>query len=74
MTLREMGRAMVAPASVFASPEQVLEDPELSNEQKIEVLLRWNTTLRKKPSLSRGANSERPIGSRQPTDALVGCL
>jgi hypothetical protein len=41
MTLREMGRAMVAPASVFASPEQVLEDPELSNEQKIEVLLRW---------------------------------
>jgi ubiquinone biosynthesis O-methyltransferase len=32
---------MLAPASVFASPEQVLEDPQLSGEQKIEVLLRW---------------------------------
>jgi starvation-inducible DNA-binding protein len=41
MTRREIEKAMLAPASVFASPEEVLEDPELSSEQKIEVLLRW---------------------------------
>jgi starvation-inducible DNA-binding protein len=32
---------MLAPASVFASPEQVLDSPELTSAQKIEVLLRW---------------------------------
>jgi hypothetical protein len=38
MTSREIEKAMLAPASVFASPG---EDPEPSSEQKIEVLLRW---------------------------------
>jgi hypothetical protein len=32
---------MFAPASVFASPEHVLEEAQLSKEQKIEILLRW---------------------------------
>jgi hypothetical protein len=32
---------MLAPASVFASPEQVLESAELTSAQKTEVLLRW---------------------------------
>jgi hypothetical protein len=41
MTPQEIEKAMLAPSSVFASPEQVLDDPELSREQKIEILLRW---------------------------------
>ena len=32
---------MFAPASVFASPEDVLDDAQLSKEQKIEIPLRW---------------------------------
>jgi len=32
---------MAAPASVFASPEEVLEHGEFTCEQKIEILRRW---------------------------------
>jgi hypothetical protein len=32
---------MLAPALVFGSPEGVLDNPELSKDQKIEILLRW---------------------------------
>lgn len=34
-------RIMLDPSGVFASPEDVLSDPALSHEQKIEALLRW---------------------------------
>lgn len=34
-------RAMLEPASVFASPEEVLEHDELSKQQKIDILWRW---------------------------------
>jgi hypothetical protein len=34
-------RAMLEPASVFASPEEVLEHDELTNQQKIDILWRW---------------------------------
>jgi hypothetical protein len=37
----DVERAMEAPASVFASPEDVLEHPELTDAQKIEILRRW---------------------------------
>lgn len=37
----EIETAMAAPASVFATPEEVLEHDELSREQKIEILRRW---------------------------------
>ena len=32
---------MEAPASVFATPEEVLEHAELTSAQKIEILRRW---------------------------------
>jgi hypothetical protein len=40
MTPRDLEKAILAPASVFASPEQVVDSPELTSEQKIEILLR----------------------------------
>ena len=41
MTPQELEAAMLNPGSMFASPEEVLENAELSRHQKIEVLLRW---------------------------------
>lgn len=37
----EIEKAMEAPASVFATPEEVLEHTELTPAQKIEILRRW---------------------------------
>jgi hypothetical protein len=37
----EVERAMEAPASVFAAPEEVLAQSGLTREQKIEILRRW---------------------------------
>ena len=34
-------RALLNPASVFATPEAVLAEPGLTDEQKIEILRRW---------------------------------
>jgi hypothetical protein len=41
MTPRDLERAMLAPASVFTSPEQAFDSPDLTSAQKIEFLLRW---------------------------------
>jgi hypothetical protein len=37
----EIETAMEAPASVFATPEEVLEHSELTPAQKMEILRRW---------------------------------
>lgn len=37
----EIERAMLEPASVFATPEDVLKHDELTKEQKVEILWRW---------------------------------
>lgn len=34
-------KALLDPASVFAAPEEVLERTDLSTEQKVEILRRW---------------------------------
>ena len=34
-------KALLDPSSVFATPEEVLERPELTKKQKIEILRRW---------------------------------
>ena len=39
-------KALRDPTSAFASPEQVLTSTELSREQKIEVLHRWEYDVR----------------------------
>jgi len=37
----DIERAILAPASIFTGPEDVLEHDELTREQKIEALWRW---------------------------------
>ena len=37
----DLQRALLDPGSVFASPRQVIEHGELSTQQKIEILRRW---------------------------------
>jgi hypothetical protein len=39
-------RAVLDPASVFASPEEVLKRTDLSREQKLKVLGQWLTDAR----------------------------
>ncbi len=34
-------QALLDPASAFGAPENVVRDPDLTSEQKIEILLRW---------------------------------
>lgn len=34
-------RALSDPASIFDTPEEVVEDPRLSSRQKVEILSRW---------------------------------
>ena len=37
----DLKRARLDPAAVFSSPEAVAEHPELSREQKTDLLMRW---------------------------------
>ena len=39
-------KAMVSPGSVFATPADVCNSPELTPEQKIEILRRWEYDAR----------------------------
>lgn len=41
MTPQELEAAMFKPGAVFRSPEKVIENTQLSRDQKIEILLRW---------------------------------
>jgi hypothetical protein len=41
LSAADVERAMLEPASVFATPEAVLTHDELTKEQKIEILWRW---------------------------------
>lgn len=39
-------QALLDPATVYASPDAVVDDPSLDREQKIEVLRRWEYDAR----------------------------
>ena len=41
MTSDRLERAMLEPDSVFNRPEDILDDARLTNDQKVEVLRRW---------------------------------
>lgn len=41
MTQDRLNQALMDPESVFSSPEDVAEDPDLTRDQKIEILQRW---------------------------------
>ncbi|MGB3200716.1 MAG: hypothetical protein WBA99_07430 [Nodosilinea sp.] len=42
----DIDRAMISPGSVFATPAEVCNSPELTPEQKIEILRRWEYDAR----------------------------
>jgi hypothetical protein len=42
VTPQELEAAMLKPGAVFRSPEKVIENTQLSRDQKIEILLRWD--------------------------------
>lgn len=42
----DLDKALLSPASVFKTPEEVLNSQELSREQKIEILGRWEYDAR----------------------------
>jgi hypothetical protein len=42
----DVDKALVDPALVFKTPEEVLANNELSREQKIEILQRWEYDVR----------------------------
>ncbi len=39
--MTDLDRALLNPASIFASPDEVLAHEDLSHQQKIEILRRW---------------------------------
>lgn len=57
----DIERAMVSPGSVFAAPSEVCNSPELTQEQKIEILHRWEYDARElqvaaEENMAGGAN------------------
>ena len=55
----DLERALLVPSSVFKTPEEVLQSEELSREQKIEILRRWEYDARE----LQVAEEENMIGS-----------
>ena len=44
--MQEFEKALLNPAMVFKTPEEVVDSGDLSREQKIEILRRWEYDLR----------------------------
>lgn len=46
LSAHDISRAMTSPTAVFDRPMEVLQRPELSHTQKIEILKRWELDAR----------------------------
>ena len=44
--MKDIEKALLNPAMVFKTPEEVVDNGDLSREQKIEILRRWEYDLR----------------------------
>ena len=44
--MKDIEKALLNPAMVFKTPEEVVDSGDLSREQKIEILRRWEYDLR----------------------------
>ena len=55
----DLERALLVPSIVFKTPEEVLQSEELSREQKIEILRRWEYDARE----LQVAEEENMVGS-----------
>ncbi len=61
----DLGKAMLDPTAVFCGPEDVLQRDELTREQKIEILRRWEYD-----ALELQVADEENMGSEQSSDIL----
>lgn len=67
----DVEKALVDPGSVFKTPEEVVSNNELSREQKIKILHRWEFDVRELQ-----VAAEEGMGGPQPVtlDAVLGAL
>ncbi len=61
----DLGKALQDPTAVFRGPEDVLQRDELTREQKIEILRRWEYD-----ELELQVAEEENMGSEQTSDIL----
>ncbi len=61
----DLRKAMLDPTAVFRGPEDVLQRAELTRDQKIEILRRWEYD-----ALELQVAEEENMGSEQPSDIL----
>jgi len=61
----DVEKALVDPALVFKTPEEVLADSELSREQKIKILRRWEYDVRElQVAEEEGMEGPQPVNAR----------
>lgn len=68
---RDLERARLKPSSVFTRPEQVLEVPDLTRAERIEILRRWAYEA-DQPALAQ--EEEPPAGELMLTDRIQNAL
>ncbi|HKY09400.1 MAG TPA: hypothetical protein VJQ55_14205 [Candidatus Binatia bacterium] len=69
----DVKKALLNPSEVFKRPEDILQHGELSREQKIEILRRWEYDLRElqvAEDESMTAPKAEPVGLENVLDAL----
>lgn len=66
----DIGKAMKNPASVFGTPEALMESKELTAEQKRAVLLQWKDQLQQ----MQAADDESMQASNATEGAMADCL
>jgi hypothetical protein len=67
----DLNQALLDPASVFATPEDVLARSDLTKEQKIDILRRWEYDANEDAvAEEEGMQSERPLMVRRVMLAL----
>lgn len=72
MTKDQLTQAMLDPASVFVSPMDIVGDERLANDEKIELLRRWEYDAREMQVADEEGFPAREPGSL--LDTIIGAL
>jgi hypothetical protein len=67
----EIEQALISPASVFDTPQEVVESRALAKAMKIEILKRWELDAR---ALQRATEENMAGGEASPIDAVNDAL
>ncbi|HEX9443033.1 MAG TPA: hypothetical protein VGA73_02895 [Candidatus Binatia bacterium] len=69
--MADLEKALLDPSAVFKNPVEVLQSPEISREQKIQILRRWEYDVRE----LQVADEESMTGPQSvPLDAVLNAL